>query len=714
KDIPVPTTYIPQNSPEFVPSKHRDYHAQVRTILNDLKQVQSIKEGIKWQFTIDGNKISTVYRLYFPILFFIGDTIEHNKLCGLRGGFSATYICRLCNIPRDKLDTPSNALSAYEQQEIKTAGKRLPSNTYTLTDTRVLLQKRSANPQYVKDVGYYPCEQNILQELQFCDRLGFNVSTPPEVLHAVLLCHGTRSLNAFAKIKKNPASSMSVQSSKSKQYAYNKNIDESSDESIQSNNKNHYVFTGKYKEVVEGSMKLIGYALSRQCDPDRPRSHFPSGYLPSPNKSDDNTSGKKAAHELRGVLLTILFFLLSHNHCSDLEKKMGIQQIASYVHLFELIVLLECWLTREQFTEEELTLADKFLPLFTNTFVSTINRTEGHGTKLIKIHLLHHFVASIRLFGRSNNFHGGTGESHLKPIKDHARRTKYQNHDYEFRTMVKHWEAGVIHSGCLEVLSINPSSLITKHIAALSNKNEHIEGISNRYGSRVYFTVTDGILVIDMTSIERKWKSSLQLQSFIHIIQQLKTCTGFIHTEFNANGVKYHGNFYNQWEDWCFYQQPTNLESCLCQLLLFVTITSKSDNSQKLLLSSSAYIQEEGTYAFVHYTSENVFLSKPKGVLYKVKYNTFLAHEDCSLIRHWAKHTKYQVSHSVEDLFDQEVSPTIGMINVQDIVCPVIGIPDHNNPIPNSYLFAPRRALWPQFFVERMHQLVNGTKNKNK
>jgi hypothetical protein len=315
-----PTMKHQPNSPEFVPTKHNDYHAQVRTILNDIKTVQGIKQGIKWQFTIDGCKLPQIYRLYFPIVFFIGDTIEHNKLCGLRGGFSAKYICRLCDVPREKLDVPSNAVSAFEQKEMKRLGKRIPSNLYTLTDTRVLLKKRVMDPLYTKDIGYYPCKHNILQELQFCDPLGFNIATPPEVLHAVLLCHGTRSLNAFSRLTKYTPSSMSIQSGRSKQSIQNTNNNDSNEEETNINKKNYYVFTGKYKELVEVEMKNIGLQLSRQSDPDRPRSHFPSGYLPAPNKIDDNTSGKKAAHELRGVLFTILCFLLSHNQRSDLEK----------------------------------------------------------------------------------------------------------------------------------------------------------------------------------------------------------------------------------------------------------------------------------------------------------------------------------------------------------------------------------------------------------
>jgi len=37
----------------------------------------------------------------------------------------------------------------------------------------------------------------------------------------------------------------------------------------------------------------VGRALSKQSNVDLPKTHFPSGCLPDPNKANDNSSGKK-------------------------------------------------------------------------------------------------------------------------------------------------------------------------------------------------------------------------------------------------------------------------------------------------------------------------------------------------------------------------------------------------------------------------------------
>ncbi len=78
-----------QNHPRHVPANHRDFHAQVRTLLQELLLIQEFEDGIRWQFTIDGVKQDKVYHLYFPILFFTSDTMEHNKQFT---GWSQSYL----------------------------------------------------------------------------------------------------------------------------------------------------------------------------------------------------------------------------------------------------------------------------------------------------------------------------------------------------------------------------------------------------------------------------------------------------------------------------------------------------------------------------------------------------------------------------------------------------------------------------------------------
>jgi len=49
----------------------------------------------------------------------------------------------------------------------------------------------------------------------------------------------------------------------------------------------------------------------------------------------------------------------------------------------ELTLLLEAWLNKDEFTEEELKLFDEFLPYYIHTYTSMVNRIDGEGMKLV-------------------------------------------------------------------------------------------------------------------------------------------------------------------------------------------------------------------------------------------------------------------------------------------------------------------------------------------
>jgi len=68
----------------------------------------SERRGIKWIFTINGKTIMKVYRLFFPVLFFAGDTMEHNKMSSLQGGTKGKLHCCMCSTVCKHLDSPNN------------------------------------------------------------------------------------------------------------------------------------------------------------------------------------------------------------------------------------------------------------------------------------------------------------------------------------------------------------------------------------------------------------------------------------------------------------------------------------------------------------------------------------------------------------------------------------------------------------------------------
>jgi len=107
-------------------------------------------------------------------------------------------------------------------------------------------------------MGYYACQTNVLYKMQFCDTGGLNHSVLPDILHVVLLGYVTRLITGFACLKKQEVI--------------------------------HTMFF-----LIERDLLAVGRALSKQSDIHLPQMHFPSGYLPNPKKSNDNTSGRKCS-----------------------------------------------------------------------------------------------------------------------------------------------------------------------------------------------------------------------------------------------------------------------------------------------------------------------------------------------------------------------------------------------------------------------------------
>jgi len=82
------------------------------------------------------------------------------------------------------------------------------------------------------------------------------------------------------------------------------------------------VFTESYLEEIERDLKQVGFELSQQSDPDLPKTYFESGYIPDPWNKSDGTTGKKAGHEMRGVILSLLVYLLKQQLTEGKKKEL--------------------------------------------------------------------------------------------------------------------------------------------------------------------------------------------------------------------------------------------------------------------------------------------------------------------------------------------------------------------------------------------------------
>jgi len=109
-------------------------------------------------------------------------------------------------------------------------------------------------------------------------------------------------------------------------------------------------------------MKL-GRLLQQQPDPGKPTTAF-STYIIELDAKCKSKTGKKQAHEMQGVLLTLLYFMVLSGNSDNLATMMGEQKLSEYIKLFDLTLGLEAFLTKSKLTEEVVDNADKFIPKY--------------------------------------------------------------------------------------------------------------------------------------------------------------------------------------------------------------------------------------------------------------------------------------------------------------------------------------------------------------
>lgn len=84
--------------------KLQDYHDILSVILKSYKNRQA--NPPEWQFFGHQDE-EQVYILRLPVLFIIGDTEGHDKLCGrMTSRGTITHLCRYCNVCREDTDDP--------------------------------------------------------------------------------------------------------------------------------------------------------------------------------------------------------------------------------------------------------------------------------------------------------------------------------------------------------------------------------------------------------------------------------------------------------------------------------------------------------------------------------------------------------------------------------------------------------------------------------
>ena len=133
---------------------------------------------------------------------------------------------------------------------------------------------------------------------------------------------------------------------------------------------------------------------------------------------------------MTGIILLLLIILLSEEG-EEFQTSMGISLFANYVHLFEIILMLEQFLQSSSFTQQEIWLLKEHEVAILNLYKDTVNRKIGMGDNLLKIHLLRHMADDIYNIGPPVCFDTASGENqHKYSVKIPASKMQHQNETF--------------------------------------------------------------------------------------------------------------------------------------------------------------------------------------------------------------------------------------------------------------------------------------------
>jgi len=102
--------------PRFVSDSRSEFHAQFWVgVAEDIMNAQKFARDMLFKLPWLGCK-SPLFKVEMLVLFIMGDTLAHDKLCGLQISTKAQLICQMCNTPKDKFCDPEHPYTLWDSQ----------------------------------------------------------------------------------------------------------------------------------------------------------------------------------------------------------------------------------------------------------------------------------------------------------------------------------------------------------------------------------------------------------------------------------------------------------------------------------------------------------------------------------------------------------------------------------------------------------------------
>ncbi len=365
--------------------KLRMYHEILDAMLASVVRLQS-KGGVPFSFTYRGKLYDVNLKVF--LMFIIGDTEGHDKLCGRYNSraLQVKRVCRHCDIPTMDCD---NAF--YPWRHVK------PDVVHALVLSNDLERLKAMSQHPLKN-AFYNTKLDIGRNPR-----GIHGMTPGEPLHVVdlgLFKYGLEGF--FICLGMNPKSKAPC----------------------------------KILMELDSMARHIGRFLSHQSDRQLPRTYFPFGV----------TGGTKlSGHEYQGVLLVVLIMCVMEESRLMFLTKMSVTVLHQWIRLFELLLGWRYWLKKSSIPRLEVEQSQLATQTLMMMFKSTVKRKHGNGSKFPKLHLPCHFSENMVDFGVIANVDSGPPESNHKPnAKAPSQHTQMRAESFEVQTAKRYVENLII------------------------------------------------------------------------------------------------------------------------------------------------------------------------------------------------------------------------------------------------------------------------------
>lgn len=691
--------------------KMQDYQAMTSHILKSLKDAQ--KMGICWNLVLKKKTVQVFFRV--PILYIIGDTSGHDAIVGKFANRTSKVarLCRYCNCPYDKSDDPF-----YCQTEFFKLNKR--------KDIVKLI--KDGNEDDLQQMAFH-CVENAWSDLLFCDnKHGIYGATPVEIMHCLqkgLYEYVVQSLFIQKQEKKQKGKKRKKKNIHKENFKRNKELkeynrkadlesdvecesdddvdsgpnddiedDEDNDEDEDSNDdledeplldnvdipgesiiqlSRLNVFSATYIKTFDQLTRKYGKHLMHQSNRDLPRTHFYTNYT---------STGYKNASELSGMMIVYLMIFATNEGEDMIDKSFGAVRTGQWIHLFELLLLLETFCKAEKHKRRNVLLFRKMLPSIMNYYKETVKRKAGNQMKIIKYHLTLHFADDMLKFGSMANYDSSIGELHhkdfaKKPSKNTQRRkeifemqtAKIQINNLAIDRAFDYVYPGMRYSQkSKDFTTINKNKVI-EFCGKINNIVKTTEGKKNRpicqWNDKVFLNqlVSESMKAIDNGNLKAP------IQFF---------------TQHNREGIIYRADPQfkkgkQPWYDWVKVDWGTRTTNAVpAKLLLFMEI-SQTDFIGTFKFGNS-FIESPGSYALAYSLQEN---------------DSEQAHLDSMLVNYG----------KIER--DDKKKPRLYAFNLDCIVETCIAVPYQTNETvinAHKWLFFTIKNKWYDVFIDWMKE----------